>query len=137
MSGKQPYVFDGRAYRRIGTTTSVMPQDQYQAMLLARAHSQQRWENAPATGILLADLDATESRKTLQTSIDVGRLRDDVAENTADILDRLGLRADGVLLNAAVVLFSKKMLPYYSQCHIRMARFKGTTKTEFIDNKQV
>ena len=135
--GKQLYVFDGKAYRRIGTTTSVMPQDQYQTMLLARAHSQHRWENAPATGISLTDLDGEEIHKTLQTSIDVGRLRGEVAEDTADILDRLGLRADGVLLNAAVVLFSKKMLPYYSQCHIRMARFKGTTKTEFIDNKQV
>ena len=137
VPGKQPYVFDGRAYRRIGTTTSIMPQDQYQTMLLARSHSQQRWENAPATGISLADLDATEIRKTLQTSIDVGRLHGDVVENPADILDRLGLRADGVLLNAAVVLFSNKLLPNYSQCHIRMARFKGTTKTEFIDNKQV
>ena len=46
VPGKQPYVFDGRAYRRIGTTTSVMPQDQYQTMLLARSHSQQRWEHA-------------------------------------------------------------------------------------------
>ena len=137
VPGKRPYVFDGRAYRRIGASTSLMPQDQYQAILLERAHSQQRWENAPATGISLADLDATEIRKTLQTSIDVGRLRDDVAESIADILDRLGLRSDGVLLNAAVVLFSTKMLPHYSQCHLRMARFKGTTKTEFSDNKQV
>jgi len=28
-------------------------------------------------------------------------------------------------------------LPYYPQCIVRMARFKGNDKTEFIDNRQV
>ena len=135
--GRQPYVFEGRPYRRIETTTSLMPQDQYQVLLLARAHGQERWENAPAQGILLNDLDAEEIRRTVRASLDMGRLHADNVEDAGEILDRLGLRVDGQLLNAAVVLFSNKMLPYYPQCQIRMARFRGTTKTEFIDNKQM
>lgn len=37
-----------------------------------------------------------------------------------------------------VVLFAKPdhLLPYYPQCLLRMARFRGTDKTEFIDNRQ-
>lgn len=135
--GRQPYVFEGRPYRRIETTTSLMPQDQYQALLLARVHGQERWENASAQGIFLNDLDADEIRRTVKASIDMGRLQANQAEDPGEILDRLGLRVAGQLLNASVVLFSNKMMPYYPQCQIRMARFRGTTKTEFIDNKQL
>jgi hypothetical protein len=37
-----PFTYDGRAYQRIGTTTSVMPQETYQRLLLERAHARQR-----------------------------------------------------------------------------------------------
>ena len=40
-----PFTFGGRAYRRVGSTTSVMPQEEYQRLLLDRAHSRRRWEN--------------------------------------------------------------------------------------------
>jgi ATP-dependent DNA helicase RecG len=50
----------------------------------------------------------------------------------------LGLYHKGQLLNAAVVLFGKqdRLLPNYPQCSIRMARFKGHDKREFLDNRQ-
>jgi ATP-dependent DNA helicase RecG len=47
------------------------------------------------------------------------------------------LRAEGRLLRAAVVLFGRRLMPDYPQCALRMARFKGTTKTEFLDNRQL
>ncbi len=42
------------------------------------------------------------------------------------------------MLNAAVVLFGKadRFMPHYPQCLLRMARFRGVTKSEFIDNQQ-
>ena len=42
---------------------------------------------------------------------------------------------DGKLNNAAAVLFGKDLYGY-PQCLVRMARFKGTTKEEFIDNQR-
>ncbi len=42
---------------------------------------------------------------------------------------------DGKLNNAAAVLFGKDLYDY-PQCLLRMARFKGTTKEEFIDNQR-
>src|SRR4051812_13859686 len=30
-----------------------------------------------------------------------------------------------------------EFLPHYPQCQIRMARFKGLSKTEFLDNRQI
>ena len=55
-----------------------------------------------------------------------------------EILSRFELLKDGVLKNAAVVLFAKELFPEYSQCLLKMGRFKGTNKTDnFIDNQQV
>ncbi|MGH9472039.1 MAG: ATP-binding protein [Terriglobales bacterium] len=133
-----PCVYDGRAYQRIGASTSVMPQEAYQRLLLERAHARHRWENRPATGIGLNDLDLDEVRRTASMAIGNGRLPATTPVNdAADLLDRFGLRIDGELLNAAAVLFGRKLLPDYPQCQLRLARFRGTTKNEFADQRQL
>ena len=62
----RPYSFDGRPYYRTGTTTTAMPQDMYQQLLLNRAHSKNRWENAPTTSIEIEQLDREEISKTIR-----------------------------------------------------------------------
>jgi ATP-dependent DNA helicase RecG len=56
-----------------------------------------------------------------------------------DLLVGLELMRDGELLNAAVPLFARadRLLPYYPQCLLRMARFQGTTTDAFEDEAQV
>ena len=41
----RPLTFDGRPYRRVQTTPSIMPQERFEALLLDRAHARRRWEN--------------------------------------------------------------------------------------------
>ena len=36
-----------------------------------------------------------------------------------------------------MVRFGTHFLPDYPQCHLRMARFKGTDKAAFLDNRQM
>jgi ATP-dependent DNA helicase RecG len=132
-----PFTFDGRPYQRIGTTTSVMPQERYQQLLLQRLHSRMRWENTPSLENNVALLDAEEILRTMRVGIQAGRLPEVTGSDLGDILDRLGLRLQGQLLNAAFVLFGKEFLPHYPQCQLRMARFKGLSKTEFLDNRQI
>ncbi|MGI6210040.1 MAG: ATP-binding protein, partial [Anaerolineae bacterium] len=131
------YAFNGRPYQRVGSTTSVMPQERYQQLLLERVHSRRRWENEPATGYSLEDLDEEEILRTLRLGVEAGRLPETTTRDLRDILSRLGLWQDGRLLNAAVVLFGTRFLPYYTQCQLRMARFRGTDKSEFMDQKQI
>lgn len=133
----RPYTYDDRPYHRLETTTSVMPQQLYQKLLLERASAYHRWENMPATGVDVSDLDQEEILRTARLGIAVGRLPETAATDPADILNRLGLRKNDELSNAAVVLFGTQFLPEYPQCQLRMARFKGTSKTEFIDNQQI
>lgn len=132
-----PFTYDGRPYRRIGTTTSLMPQEQYQRLLLERMHSRRRWENMPASGITIDDLDQEEILRTVRAGIAAGRLPESTPTEPTDILDRLGLRVDGELLNGAVVLYGTRFLSDFPQCQLRMARFKGITKAEFLDNRQI
>jgi ATP-dependent DNA helicase RecG len=132
----RPFTFDGRPYERIGSTTSVMPQEKYQRLLLERAHTSQRWENLPAA-MALEDLDQEEILKTVRLGVAAGRMSPATSADAGDVLDRLGLRSQGRVLNAAVVAFGRRMLPHYPQCQLRMARFRGTHKTEFLDQRQI
>lgn len=53
------------------------------------------------------------------------------------ILEKLSLSEDGILKNAAAVLFAKRKLANYPQNLLRLARFKGTDKAIFVDNQRV
>jgi len=133
----RPLVFDGRPYQRVGTVTSVMPQERYQNLLLERAHARNRWENEVAPGVGTDDLDQEEILRTVRLGIEAGRLPESTGRDVGDILDRLQLRKDGQLLNAAVVLFGTRLEQNYPQCQLRLARFRGTDKSAFLDNRQL
>lgn len=136
--GDGPYTHDGRAYIREGPTTGAMPQDMYQRVLLERMHPQRRWELQPAAGFTVADLDAGEISRTIDEAVRRHRLDDPGTRDPVDLLEGLGLIFDGRPLNAAIVLFarSERLLPYYPQCLLRLARFRGVDKSEFLDNRQ-
>ena len=131
-----PYTYDGRPYKRIGPTTSLMSQSEYQQHLLFRSHAIHRWENQSAEGYSANDLDTEEIDRTIREAIQSGRL-ESRSSDPLDALDRLQLRVDGQLLRVAVVLFRRKFMPYYPQCTVRLARFKGIDKSEFLDQRQL
>ena len=66
--GEGPYMYDGRAYVRLGPTTSVMPTAHSQKMLLDRMHSSRRWELTP-TELGIGDLDPDEVIRTAEEAI--------------------------------------------------------------------
>lgn len=132
-----PFTFEGKAYRRVGSTTTVMPQEEYGRLLLDRTHSRHRWENQPAVGIGLEDLDHEEILRTRQTAIEQRRLSAGTSMEVGDILDRLGLRIDGEITQAAQMLYGTKFLPDYPQGLLKLGRFRGTKITgDILDNKQ-
>ena len=55
-----------------------------------------------------------------------------------ELLRGLGLIKDGVLLRAAVVLFGKteRVEVEMLHCLLRVARFRGINRLEFLDNRQ-
>ncbi|MCF7935466.1 MAG: putative DNA binding domain-containing protein [Synergistales bacterium] len=133
----RPFVCDGRPYQRSTSTTSIMPQSVYQQLLRERMQQEIRWENGISRGYRVADLDDEEILRTVRLGREAGRLPESVGNDISDILPRLGLQVEEGLNNAAVVLFGNRFLPDYPQCHLRMARFRGMDKTNFIDQRQL
>ena len=134
-----PIAFRGVAYERVLNTTRVMPRETFQRLLLEEMHATERWENRPAEGWDVGRLDRREMVLTLEESIRRGRVDDPGTREPLEILRGLGLLVDGDRVSrAAVVLFCKDEtpLPDFPQLLLKVARFKGTTRDEFLDNRQ-
>ena len=86
----QPYTYRGTAYRRVGNTTVALSTHEY-----GRMHSDRRWENQPATGWQVEDLDADEIRRTAAEAVRRGsflqhqRNEDGLAERQAEVVTLL------------------------------------------------
>ena len=131
--------FRGVAYERVLNTTRTMTREAYQRRLQEELHAVQRWENQPAEGWEAARLDARELELTLEESIRRGRIEDPGTRQPLEILRGLGLLVEGDRLSrAAVVLFctQETPLPDFPQLLLKVARFKGATRDEFLDNRQ-
>lgn len=134
----RPYSYKGQAYKRVGNTSPKMSRDEYNRMLIERVHGERRWETEQAEGWAPEDLDIAELTKTLDEAIRRGRISDPATRDPLEILRGFGLLKAGAMLRAAVVLFGKRVrleaeLP---QCMLRVAKFRGEDKTEFLDNRQ-
>jgi ATP-dependent DNA helicase RecG len=106
---------------------------------LEELHAVQRWENQPAEGWSVARLDAREMVQTLEEAIRRGRSEDPGTREPLEILRGMNLLTEsGELLRAAVVLFCKEDGPSsdFPQLLLKVARFKGVTRDEFLDNRQ-
>ena len=134
----RPYSHRGRPYRRTGNTTQRLSGEEYQRLLLERLHGETRWENEPANGWSVDDLDTKEIIRTLEEAIRRGRAEDPGVRDPAEVLRGLGLMRDGQVLRAATVLFGRadRLEARTPQCLLRVARFRGRDKTEFLDNRQ-
>lgn len=137
-ASERTHTFDGIPYQRLGKSTSRMPAVLFQQRLLEEAHHADSWENRPAVGYTIDDLDHRQILMTVEESIRRQRLTDPNTRDISSLLLGFGLIRDGVPLNAAMVLFAKenRFLPDYPQCVLRVARFRGMTKSEFRDNRQ-
>lgn len=133
----RPFTYKGRAYHRMESVTSVMSQEKYNLLLLQRG-GKYGWEAIINENLKIENLDVDIVRGAVRMGVESGRLPETtLMEDIPIILRKFELSSsDGMLKNAAAVLFGKN-LSDYPQCLLRMARFKGTNKDEFIDNQRV
>lgn len=138
-SARVPVAFRGVPYERVLNTTRTMPRETFQRLLLEEMHATERWENRPAEGWDVSRLDRRELVLTLEESIRRGRVDDPGTREPLEILRGLGLLVGGERVSrAAVVLFCADdvPLPDFPQLLLKVARFKGRTRDEFLDNRQ-
>ena len=133
---KAPYVYDGRAYVRSESTTWRMPQELYEHLLQKRDQPVYAWDNAITNDCTIDDLDKKRIRDVVRMGIEAGRITDLAARaSIPEILKKLKLMRGERLTNAAVVLFCKNEYKQFLQAEVKLARFLGLDKSEFLDNK--
>ncbi len=132
----RPFSYKGRTYQRIESVTSTMLQETYNHLLMQRG-GKYAWESMINPDLQISDLDEQSIMGAVRSGIRSGRLPETtIRENISTILEKFNLLHNGKLNNAAAVLFGNDFY-YYPQCLLRLARFKGTSKDEFIDNQRV
>ncbi len=133
----RPYSYDGRPYQRHDSVTSVMPHDRHSRMIMHRGGLRYKWDTLPNENLKFEDLDESRIHWAIRQALELGRLKDGAyTRDPIAILEKFKVLKNGVYTNAAAVLFGKDFF-YYHNCIIRLARFRGKDKREFIDNQQI
>ena len=135
--GKEPYTYHGSPYYKVESTTRIMPREMFEERLKAAKPHKLSWERLIADEISIDDLNEDHIINAVRMGVRGGRMPESALSLSAtDILKKFSLTKNGQLLQAAVVLFARNVQDY-PQLLMRMARFKGVNKLEFIDNRQV
>lgn len=134
-----PYCYDGRPFERHQSSTVRMTQQRYEQLIVHRGHLNHAWEDQIAHNYNIDDLAHDEIRKTIKEGCDHNRIAFEVINYDIEhILRKLGLLSNGQPTNAAVVLFAKDITNRFTQCAIKLARFRGRDKLgDFIDNQWI
>ena len=131
-----PYTYDSKPYLRIESTTVVMPRDMFEDRLMRSKKNRQKWEDQICENITIADLEEQRIRGGVRLGVERGRMpASSLMETTEKLVEKLKLTSNGKLKNAAAALFLRDT-SQFPQFLLRMARFRGTNKNEFIDNQR-
>lgn len=132
--GQMPYTYRGCPYYKNESTTQVMAQEMYEERLRAAKPEVFAWERQVADGIGIEDLNERRIRGAVRLGVERGRMPATTeTESVESLLGKWGLMRDGKVLNGAVALFGEQT-GSYTQMRLRLARFRGTDKNEFVDS---
>lgn len=132
-----PYVYYGRPYIKNQSTTIQMSQHRYEQLLVKRGQLNHAWEEC-LENTHISDLDTDLILRVVRLAVDAGRLDErEMRATPSEILEKLNLLVDKKLTRAAIILFCKNESKQFIQSQLRLARFKGVDKQEFIDSKLI
>lgn len=135
LFSEAPYVFDGKPYYKLESTTMQMPQQMYINMIRSREPEKFQWDSLTAIHKTIDDLDEKRIHNAVTMGVRSGRLSPNAGnESIVEVLNKFKLLNDGKPTNAAIVLFAKDTSDY-PEMELKMGYFKGTNKMIFIDNK--
>lgn len=131
---KAPYTYDGRSFIRNQSTTGRMTKEEY--IYLHNQNNQTLWKSLTNNSCKVSDLDRNRIKEIIRMAVFEKRLPEAaLSASIPDTLKKLNLITDDELTNASVILFCKNEDKQFIQSHIKLARFKGIDKSEFLDTK--
>ncbi|MFD2531096.1 ATP-binding protein [Gracilimonas halophila] len=118
---RSPVSFRGRYYKRVGNTTQQIPDEELKVLFL----EDEAWDTRNDERFSLKEINLDTIQHFVELAKNSGRISTEInAENIEQVLDQLGLRIDGKLTNAAIILFGKNPQKYFPNAVIRYARLK-------------
>jgi ATP-dependent DNA helicase RecG len=134
----RPFCWDGRPWQRVQSSTQQMTQQTYLTLLRQREHHHFRWDHLPAEDYAVEQLDRNRIQALIEQGTNRGRLPEAARHEAYRAqLQRLHLLdPQGRVTRAAAVLFGTDFFSL-PQCQLRLARFKGTDKQQYADQKQL
>lgn len=134
-SDNKPHLAAGRAFKRVGATTVQMRRDEYERLLLLRRQSP--FDRREAPGATLEDIDEGRLRWYLERAARERNIPVDLGLPVIENLKRLELASESegstVLTIAALLFFGRRPRHFAPHSMVRLARFQGTTASNFID----
>jgi ATP-dependent DNA helicase RecG len=121
-----PYYAYGRAYVRVADEDKQMSPDELEVFIIRKHEQTSNWDSSTSR-IDISDIDASELEKYIGRAVAAGRL-DYSYTHAEDILERLDLKDNGMVKNAAEVMFSKR-----PRLAMQMATFASKEKLTFND----
>ncbi len=128
-SPNKPHLAFGRAYKRVGSTTTQMTRDEYERMLLAKHESKFQFDSQICKGATLDDVD----EERIGWFMDERKRKRNVAKpkdmDLAELLINIGAakKTSGEVkpTNAGVLFFGKNPQRFFVNSGLRVVRFKG------------
>lgn len=126
---QQPYLAHNIPRIRVADEDLVMEQPMYEAMLRKRDNISYAWESQ-RSNYTIADIDKRTFERYLRKAHSVGRISFN-SEDPAEVLPRLGLAENGILLNAGAALFVDCGIN-----ELQMAKYATDLRLNFTDMKR-
>lgn len=118
---RRPYVYDGKPYKRVESTTIKMPQEEYEEMLRHRAPWPEDWSAQPVEGANLDDLDTEAVNKAREGFYEKNAIRYTRGEvfgwDLKTFLDRARLTLKGVITRTTMLLVGKELSAHLLSPH--------------------
>lgn len=115
-----PISYNGKYYKRVGTTTTGMLGDELRDFFLKESN----WDGL-TNDYSLDEIDEEALRRFIRRAVSKGRLVADDAADLSDLLLKINLLVEGKLTNAAIVLFGKDPQKYFTNALVRVLKFKN------------
>lgn len=122
-----PYSAEGRYYIRVADEDKQMSAEELKKIILA--NKDQRWDSTTHPYAALKDIDSKKVREFCEKA-------NIKFSNTNDILETLNLFKNKRLLNAAIILFAKNPINFFTNSFLSCSVFASGTTATIIDQKK-
>ena len=116
-----PYFAYGRTYKRIADEDRPLSKSELEKLIIKKNKDKFVWDSQTNNKFTLADISEDKLKKYVSEA-------GFIYESKREVLEKLELIKEGVLTNAAIVLFGVDATKYFSLLNLRCATFLGEDK---------